>query len=794
MEKTRTRTGKADGEVASAILKIALYGALYAFCGYLYGIAGLPFGAHPFGIALLAAANKNALFIFIGLAISAFSAFEGGASFLLLGIYSALLLLRVLVRLTLDAPRGKRSLGELLRMLFEEQVGYRVCSSAVAAFGLSLAVLVAGGFLYYDLFGLLICTTVAPIGTYILCKAFVSEEKSGNEKSAWARELGWGALFVVATLGARPLKVYGVSLAVACGILLVLIISQRKGFLRGILLATAIGLVYSPALCPIFLIGALAFGAFSRFSHTLVSIACFFGSLGYAFYVSGIHALDGTVGGILAACLGFSVYSRVLIDRSAGDEGAHKSERRECRVLEESELDGVRLADMNSRMAAMSESLSRLSELSDALELKFPRREEIRSICERAFDASCAGCAEYQTCRGRLIDLESARLAAMLERSGEISGSELRGSLLENCGRAGEILDEINYNYSIRCGASGREGGERLEGAEKYGYKLISSLLAKEMESDEEEYAVDLGASAALCEPLASLECGVLGVLVYGKRQRRVLLRCGRRELIEELAAKICDTVRRVAKIELDRESVTIRRCTGAEECFVQLYERRRFSLSTIVRSEACESGETSGDSVEIFENCDGVSFVCISDGMGSGRDAARVSELAVGFLKNMLVRGRASGELISMLNSFLREGCSSSAQECAATLDLLELDTLSGEAVFYKCGAAPTYVCRGDNLFKLRSRTMPLGILGSPDVKEHRMTFGDGDLVVMMSDGVSGGREDCPYLFDLLRQNSSSLGDGRTAEMIMRYAHSNPEPDDTTVILARVRGEKSEK
>ena len=120
MEKTRTRTGKADGEVASAILKIALYGALYSFCGYLYGIAELPFGAHPFGIALLAAANKNALFIFIGLAISAFGAFEGGASFLLLGIYSALLLLRVLVRLTLDAPRGKRSLGELLRMLFEE--------------------------------------------------------------------------------------------------------------------------------------------------------------------------------------------------------------------------------------------------------------------------------------------------------------------------------------------------------------------------------------------------------------------------------------------------------------------------------------------------------------------------------------------------------------------------------------------------------------------------------------------------------------------------------------------------
>ena len=181
------------------------------------------------------------------------------------------------------------------------------------------------------------------------------------------------------------------------------------------------------------------------------------------------------------------------------------------------------------------------------------------------------------------------------------------------------------------------------------------------------------------------------------------------------------------------------------------------------------------------------MSYICLSDGMGSGSDAARTAELAVGFLKNMLTRGRVSEELLSMLNSFLKARCASSAQECSATLDLFELDTFSGEATFYKCGAAPTYVCHGGNLFKLRSRTMPLGILPTPDLKELKMSLSCGDLVVLMSDGVSGGREDCPYLFDLLRQNASSPSDARTVDLIMRYARSNPEPDDTTVIVARV-------
>ena len=776
MDKTRTRTSTNESALASRVIRIALIGALYSFCGYLSSIAALPFGALPFGIALLAAADRNALFILVGLVIASFSQFEGGSAILLFGAYAAVLLLRILIRLTLDGDKEKKSLGEIGKMLFCEQIGYRVCLSALAAFGLSLAFLVAGGFLYYDLFGLLISSAVAPIATYLLSFAFVRRESA---RIPWLCDVGWGALFAICMLGARPLEIYGVSVAVAGGILLVLIVAHRKGFWRGALLALTVGLVYSPTLCPIFLIPALAWGAFVRFSPTLVSLSSFFGATGYAFYISGIHALDGTLGGILAACLGFSVYIRVSRDREK--EVVSESERERCRVLDESELDSVRLSDINSKMAAMSESLANLSSLFDELELKFPRSEELRAICEQAFEASCAGCADAESCRG-----ESERLAAILEKKGELCASDL-GERYCDCARVSELLDEINYNFAIRFGVQ-RDGGG-LDGAQldAYGYKLISSLLSKGIEDGGEEYIADLGASAVLCEPLEKLECKIFGVLVYGERQKRVLVRGRRRDLLDSAADQIAATVADLLGTSFDSARTRVRRCGRGEEGSIELYEARRYSVSAKLGSEARRSGETSGDCVEIFENRDGMSYICLSDGMGSGRDAARTAELAVGFLKNMLARGRVSDELISMLNSFLKARCATSAQECSATLDLFELDGFSGEATFYKCGAAPTYVCHGGNLFKLRSRTMPLGILSAPDLKELKMSLSSGDLVVLMSDGVSGGREDCPYLFDLLRQNASSPSDARTVELIMRYARSNPEPDDTTVIVARV-------
>ena len=89
---------------------------------------------------------------------------------------------------------------------------------------------------------------------------------------------------------------------------------------------------------------------------------------------------------------------------------------------------------------------------------------------------------------------------------------------------------------------------------------------------------------------------------------------------------------------------------------------------------------------------------------------------------------------------------------ECSATVDLLEYDLVTGKAQFYKGGAAPSYIYRDGNLFKLRSNTVPLGIIKELDTKKIAIDTAEGDIIVMVSDGVTQSKEECPWLFDLLK------------------------------------------
>ena len=122
-------------------------------------------------------------------------------------------------------------------------------------------------------------------------------------------------------------------------------------------------------------------------------------------------------------------------------------------------------------------------------------------------------------------------------------------------------------------------------------------------------------------------------------------------------------------------------------------------------------------------------------------------------FLQKMLSTSNSCHSSLKLLNGFLRNKGGGSLHECSATVDLLELDLILGRASFYKSGAAPTYVFRDGSLFKLRSKTVPVGIIRELDSKKTSFDVGDGDVIVMVSDGVTQGKDECPWLFELLKK-----------------------------------------
>ena len=703
---------------------------LLGLCAFFCAQATLPFGAKPFGVALLAATTGWAVLpVYLGLSVSAFVTMEAVEGLMLFGIYTALLLVRALVNLAKGAkgvPWDKNAdikIKKLIQRAFVDRVGARVLISATFGLALGCVVLFFGGLLYYDLFALLLLVLISPLTTALLCAFFDYKARKKGEVAELWRDLGFLTLACITVFGARESVLFGVSVAVFGSFLATFLISYLRGVGYGAILGLALGICYSPMLSPMFVIAAISAGIFIRFSPALACFCAFAASSAWAFYVEGLSALLGVFGGILSACLLYSVLHKIIFVDFAKDRTVEKKEsvtknskRIECAPLPESALDGIKLYEMNSRMSAVSDGLRKLSSFF----------EEVKQ--------------------------RSRQLENDIEKSGE------------------------KYNY---CFSNPDETPD---------YAALSTLLTKTMEQSENDYKIDVELSKRLCLVLTELNLSTRGVMVFGVRKKTIYIRGKNRDLLEENAQNIIEAIAPVLPFAIDSQGFEIRREGTGEQGAILVFEKQALSTSVVRRRVAAKGEVACGDSTSVFKNKDDRFFAMLSDGMGSGRVASAVSQICTGFISNMLSIGSMNAEILSMLNSFLCGRRIGGEVECSATLDFMEVDLMTGRAEIYKCGAAPGYIYRRGKLFKMRSKTMPIGILREVDVKRFSLELCSGDIVVMVSDGVTGEGGECPWLFDLLAKNLPCRSLERTAELIVKYSQASGSVDDVSVLLVEIK------
>jgi len=209
----------------------------------------------------------------------------------------------------------------------------------------------------------------------------------------------------------------------------------------------------------------------------------------------------------------------------------------------------------------------------------------------------------------------------------------------------------------------------------------------------------------------------------------------------------------------------------------------RKYRIESACSKKTSERDAVSGDSVKSFESKDMFAYGLICDGMGSGKEAKRISDFSSGFLKNALDLEMESDTLMHMLNSLLRR----KGDECGVTVDLFSFDLITGNAFFLKSGAAPSYVKRRDSLFRIKSETMPLGILREVDVEKISVKAEPGDYVIMLSDGMLDDSADNTRLVELL--NKPPLDDLQAyAELLVDEAGKTaPGEDDRSILVIRI-------
>lgn len=222
----------------------------------------------------------------------------------------------------------------------------------------------------------------------------------------------------------------------------------------------------------------------------------------------------------------------------------------------------------------------------------------------------------------------------------------------------------------------------------------------------------------------------------------------------------------------------------------VNLYfeEEPAFCCMTAAATAIKENETVSGDCYSFFEEDDAVTMI-LSDGVGSGESAARDSSRIVDLTEQILDAGLGERMAVQMLNGMVgTEG----DEAHMATLDVCRVDLKTGECALMKAGAASTFIKRGSQVEKVSSDALPLGMMAGEEEKETLRQLKDGDMIILVSDGVTQdwpcGDGDFFLAQQIEKLSVSSPVD--MANLLLHYAISQCQGkirDDMTVLVTGI-------
>ena len=665
---------------------------------------------------------------------------------------------------------------------YNESLAAKALFAGVGGFVCGLFTLVDGNYAFFNMFGALSLILLSPVIVLLLSGA----DCEGASFRSWRYSISWFMILCIAVWSAGGTMALGIPTAPFLATLFTLFITGTRGVVSGALSGLVFGLIYNPLYAPLLLACALIYGLISPLRKSIALGLVCFGIVLWCYYFGGAAGLVSTLTPMLISIPVFFVadkYYTVIFPERASEDNDAVSKMFEQRAragagvyFAEAVSEREKNEGMTDKLGALSEAFSSLSETFNDLVDRFRRPDllGLQKISDNAFSKNCEGCRNRDVCWGvgysETLEVIN-KITSCLHTRGDVSLADLPSTFSCSCPRAQRIITDVNQE----C----RAATESLIQNQKIGifasnFDDIGAILRDALEDDGEEYECDLSLGEQIFDMLTQANYKIKGVVVCGKRNRRVLVKGSATQKTPPLSGgELCKKISDIIGVSLIGPVFEM----SADETVMMFYSKPKLSAicshgrlaadvdedslyAEILESDGIKffkenSGNNTacGDCTKVFVNGNSYFYSLISDGMGSGSSAALASEVSSMFVEKMLMAGNRADITVRMLNNFLRSENIGLGEECSATLDLFELDLMNGCASFIKSGAAPTFICREQTVYKINSRTMPVGIIKQADAKLTRFDTNPWDMVVMVSDGCCPDSEDCPWLVDYLSE-----------------------------------------
>ena len=417
---------------------------------------------------------------------------------------------------------------------------------------------------------------------------------------------------------------------------------------------------------------------------------------------------------------------------------------------------------------------------------------QVEQILTDAREQVCSSCYQRDLCWGeheKTMRQGTEAAVRALEEGKEENIRRMRTEWMSICGRAGQYLEHVTESF--------RREKQNLF----WDNRMIESRLAVAQQLTEISRIMETVAEDLYDISRASPE--FRENLRKDLRKRHIILKEagamdkveGRRQIFLTMRARSgqCISMSEVAQILSEICGCSMvpsegSRCiVNGEYHTVHFVEDVSYQMLYGAARLTREEEKVSGDNY-IFHREEGGKFVmCLSDGMGSGMEACKESEIVVELLEQFLESGFSQETAARMVNSALvlngREGMFS-------TVDICAVDLYTGICSFLKAGAASTFIKRDHWVEAISSESLAAGLVQQIDFETASRKLYHGDYLIMMTDGVLDAlpmdREEetmKEIIMDVQEETPKEISRG-ILERVLGYSDYRAR-DDMTVLVA---------
>ena len=410
--------------------------------------------------------------------------------------------------------------------------------------------------------------------------------------------------------------------------------------------------------------------------------------------------------------------------------------------------------------------------------------DSTKTIIEKEISTCvCRSCDNFDKCKKneRTINLSITKMIDIGFAKGKLSLIDLPTELSTTCVHPNNILFAINKllaDYRTRLIENANlEIGRDLIAKEAFGISEVIRSLAVE---SGQLLKFHNKLEKVLYENLFKAGFMVTELLLYGEEDRlsaSIIIAMNEFSLVT-LQNVVSKTLNTQMEIETKNQ-------VNEQKTYISLKKANEYDAVFGIAKAVKDGSTKSGDTHALTKISSDKVLVALSDGMGSGLDAENVSSTSLSLIESFYKAGLNDDLILDTVNKLL----SINTEDFFTALDISVIDLKKCSADFIKYGAPYGFIVNENGIKIVEGTSLPLGIIDGLKPSIATTELNDGDMVVLITDGISDAFNNSGAIIDFLRTLPAKNPQTLAEEMLNKAIslNDNQVKDDMTALAVRV-------